>query len=88
MPAFNVCPRQQCRGRTVHSTVRHWTPVYLGEVAYVVGVHAEHRCGCGKPLVVDLARLTWDTVAYFAREGRRKLRYFALDRGWIRVLDR
>lgn len=85
MAALNVCPRQQCRGRAGHGTLRHWTPVYLGEVVYVVEMHAKRRCWCGKPLLVDLARLTWDTIAYFAREGRRKLRYFALDRGWIRV---
>lgn len=34
--AFNVCPKQQCRGRTDHSTLRHWTPVYLNEAAHAV----------------------------------------------------
>lgn len=70
---FNTCPRQQCRGRTTHSTLRHWTPVYLGEIAYVVKAHATGRCHCHRSLLTDLARTTWDTLTYFARELRHRL---------------
>lgn len=79
---FNVCPKQQCRGRTDHSTVRHWTPVYLNEVAYIVDVHAKGTCGCGKPLLVDLSGHAWSTVRYFAREAKRWFGHRVLHRDW------
>lgn len=79
---FNFCPRQQCRGRTDHSTLRHWTPVYLNEVAYVVKAHASGDCYCRKTLPADLAQLTWQTVTYFAREAKRWVGHQVLHRDW------
>lgn len=79
---FNVCPKQQCRGRTDHSTLRHWTPVYIGEAACVIGAHWKGKCWCRKSLAADLWRLTWETVSYFAREAKRWVGYRVLHRDW------
>lgn len=57
----------------MHSTLRHWTPIYLADLAYVVNAHATGRCYCHRPLPADLARTTWDTLTYLTRELRHRM---------------
>jgi hypothetical protein len=68
----NDCPKRQCRGRRDHSTIGHWTPVYLSEVSHVVKAHALGRCRCRRSLVGDLVDITWGTLTYFVREHRHR----------------
>lgn len=82
MPGTYVCPKQQCRGRTDHTTLRHWTPAYLQEVLYIVGAHMKGDCGCGKQMLADLAGHAWGTVRWFAREGKRWFGHRVLHRDW------
>lgn len=42
---INICPKQQCRGLTTHSSLRHHTPVWAIELH---GVHWVHGNICGK----------------------------------------
>jgi hypothetical protein len=70
--ALNACPRLQCRGRTIHSFRRHWTPAYLIEVAATISMHRDSgQCICrdGRSIVRCLWDLTVDTV----RGHRRRL---------------